>query len=110
MDERALALNRRRFLECFSAGSFALMPGALMAVAQDAPRITREMLEAAAKIAGLSFTPQEQESILAPVGCSRAPGRSRSAARTSLQPSISYRQIASARASCSGWTKPWRVS
>src|SRR5437667_11546990 len=57
MDERALALNRRRFLECFSAGSFALMPGALMAVAQDAPRITREMLEAAAKIAGLSFTP-----------------------------------------------------
>src|SRR5438552_1299414 len=54
--------------------------------------------------------PQEQESILAPVGCSRAPGRSRSAARTSLQPSISYRQIASARASCSGWAKPWRVS
>ena len=41
------------------------MPGALLAVAQDAPRITREMLEAAEKIAGLSFTPQERESILA---------------------------------------------
>ena len=65
MNERALALNRRRFLECFSAGSLALMPGALLAVAQDAPRITREMFEAAEKIAGLSFTLQERESILA---------------------------------------------
>src|SRR5437773_6304417 len=73
MDERALALNRRRFLECFSAGSLALMPGALMAVAQDAPRITHEMLEAAAKIAGLSFTPQEQESILARLNSGAGP-------------------------------------
>src|SRR5437870_56322 len=73
MDERALALNRRRFLECFSAGSLALMPGALMAVAQDAPRITREMLEAAAKIAGLSFTPQERESILARLNSGAGP-------------------------------------
>src|SRR5205809_6172105 len=73
MDERALALNRRRFLECFSAGSLALMPGALMAVAQDAPRITREMLEAAAKIAGVSFSPQEQESILARLNSGAGP-------------------------------------
>src|SRR5881409_3842333 len=72
MNERALALNRRRFLECFSAGSLALMPGALLAVAQDAPRITVEMLEAAAKIEGVTFTPAEQQAILArlnsPVG------------------------------------------
>src|SRR5207247_10374136 len=73
MNERALALNRRRFLECFSAGGLALMPGALMAVAQDAPRITREMLEAAAKISGLSFTPQEQESILARLNSGAGP-------------------------------------
>src|SRR5438876_11022354 len=73
MNERALALNRRRFLECFSAGGLALMPGALMAVAQDAGRITREMLEAAAKIAGLSFTPQEQESILARLNSGAGP-------------------------------------
>src|SRR5438445_703586 len=46
---------------------------ALMAVAQDAPRITREMLEAAAKIAGLSFTPQEQESILARLNSGAGP-------------------------------------
>ena len=73
MDEDRLSLNRRRFLECFSAGgvalgpagALALMPGALAAVAQDAPRITLAMLEAAQRIAGLSFTPAEQERILA---------------------------------------------
>lgn len=65
MDAHALALNRRRFLECFSASGLALMPGALLAVAQDAPRITPEMLAAAARIAGVSFTPDEQQAILA---------------------------------------------
>lgn len=65
MDHHQLALNRRRFLECFSVGGFALMPGALAAVAQDAPRITLEMLEAAQRIAGLSFTRAQQERILA---------------------------------------------
>src|SRR5262245_25059889 len=65
MDEQRLALNRRRFLECFSVGGLALMPGALMAVAQDAQRITLEMLEAAQRIAGVSFTREEQERILA---------------------------------------------
>lgn len=65
MDEDALALNRRRFLECFSASGLALMPGALVAVAQDAPRITSDMLSAAARIAGVSFTPDEIQAILA---------------------------------------------
>jgi Asp-tRNA(Asn)/Glu-tRNA(Gln) amidotransferase A subunit family amidase len=64
MNEQRLALNRRRFLECFSIGGLGLMPGALMAVAQDALRITLEMLEAAQRIAGLSFTREEQERIL----------------------------------------------
>src|SRR5262245_59412321 len=73
MDERALALNRRRFLECFSASGLALMPGALLAVAQDAPRITRDMLEAAEKIAGLSFTSQEREKILARLNSAAGP-------------------------------------
>ena len=49
------------------------MPGALLAVAQDAQRITREMLEAAGKIAGLSFTPQEQDSILARLNSAAGP-------------------------------------
>jgi len=65
MNEQRLHLNRRRFLECFSATGLALMPGALMAVAQDSPRVTIEMLEAAEKIAGLSFTRDEKERILA---------------------------------------------
>ena len=64
MNEQQLAVNRRRFLESFSAGA-GLMPGALMAVAQDAKQISLEMLEAAQKIAGLSFTRDQQEKILA---------------------------------------------
>jgi Asp-tRNA(Asn)/Glu-tRNA(Gln) amidotransferase A subunit family amidase len=65
MNEESLSLNRRRFLECFPGAASALMPGALMAVAQDSRRITPEMLEAAAKIPGVSFTPDEQQAILA---------------------------------------------
>jgi hypothetical protein len=65
MNEQRLALNRRRFLECFSAAGLTLMPGALMAVAQDARRITLEMLEAAQRIAGVSFTRAQQENVLA---------------------------------------------
>jgi Asp-tRNA(Asn)/Glu-tRNA(Gln) amidotransferase A subunit family amidase len=65
VDEQRLALNRRRFLECCSAGGLALLPGALAAVAQDAPRVTLAMLQAAERIAGLSFTPAEEEAVLA---------------------------------------------
>ena len=65
MTEDTLALNRRRFLECFSATGLALMPGALAAVAQDASRVTSEMLAAAARIAGVTFTLDEQQAILA---------------------------------------------
>jgi len=65
MRDDRFALNRRRFIECFSASGLALMPGALMAVAQDAPRITADMLAAAARIAGVSFTNDEQRAILA---------------------------------------------
>jgi Asp-tRNA(Asn)/Glu-tRNA(Gln) amidotransferase A subunit family amidase len=73
MNEQRLAFNRRCFLECFSGVSLALMPGALMAVAQDSPRITREMLEAAAKIAGVSFTREEQQAILTRLNSSAGP-------------------------------------
>src|SRR5262249_8426544 len=73
MDEQRLAFNRRCFLECFSGVSLALMPGALMAVAQDSPRITREVLEAAAKIAGVSFPREEQQAILARLNSSAGP-------------------------------------
>ena len=66
MKTHQLALNRRRFVACFSSvgASMALMPGALVAVAQDAEVITLPMLEAAQAIAGISFTRQEQERIV----------------------------------------------
>src|SRR5579862_1971017 len=73
MDEEALAFNRRSFLECFSAAGLALMPGALLAVAQDSRRITPEMLDAAGKIAGVSFTRDEQQAILARLNSAAGP-------------------------------------
>src|ERR1041385_9153801 len=73
MNEHQLVLNRRRFLECFPAGSFALMPGALMAVAQDSRTVTIEMLETAQKIAGVSFTRGEQQAVLARLNSGAGP-------------------------------------
>ena len=66
MDEHQRSINRRRFIECFSAAGLGstLLPGALAAVAQDAGTITIEILEAAQKIAGVSFTAGEQQRIL----------------------------------------------
>lgn len=60
-----LELNRRRFISVFSAAgvSVSLMPGALAAVAQDADKITPEMIEQAEKIAGLTFTPEERDEL-----------------------------------------------
>ena len=66
MDEKKLAMNRRRFIAGLSAAGVgsALMPGALAAVAQDADEITVEMLEAAQRIAGLRFTPDELQAVV----------------------------------------------
>jgi Asp-tRNA(Asn)/Glu-tRNA(Gln) amidotransferase A subunit family amidase len=66
MDEQRCSVNRRRFLECFASAGVgsALMPGALAAVAQDAATITADMLQSAMKIAGLSFTADEQKGLL----------------------------------------------
>jgi Asp-tRNA(Asn)/Glu-tRNA(Gln) amidotransferase A subunit family amidase len=66
MDEPQASINRRRFIECFSSAGLgsALMPGALAAVAQDAGTITIDMLQAAQRIAGVSFTPDEQRRLL----------------------------------------------
>jgi Asp-tRNA(Asn)/Glu-tRNA(Gln) amidotransferase A subunit family amidase len=66
MTESQIALNRRHFLSSLSAlglGS-TLLPEALTIAAQDAATVTLEMLEAAQKIAGVSFTAAEQQAIL----------------------------------------------
>ena len=66
MNEQKRAMNRRRFIAGLSAAGVAstLLPGALAAVAQDADEITVEMLEAAQRIAGLRFTPDELQAVL----------------------------------------------
>ena len=68
-----IALRRRHFLACFSAlglGS-TLMPDALIIAAQNADTVTLEVLEAAQKIAGVSFTRAEQQAILTRVNADR---------------------------------------
>ena len=66
MEGRQRDFNRRRFLEVLSAAGLGgtLLPGALAAVAEDAATITIEMLQAAQRIAGVSFTPDEQRRLL----------------------------------------------
>jgi len=63
-DERA-AVNRRRFLGYFAAAGLGgtLLPGALLAAAQDASEINPGMVAAAAKIAGLPLTPEAEKAI-----------------------------------------------
>ena len=66
MDEGKLAVNRRRFLAGLSAAGLGstLLPGALLAVAQDADEITVEMLDAAQRVAGLRFGRDELQRIV----------------------------------------------
>jgi Asp-tRNA(Asn)/Glu-tRNA(Gln) amidotransferase A subunit family amidase len=66
MDHERISLNRRRFLECLSAMGLGstLMPDALTLAAQGAESVTVEMIEVAQKIAGVSFTREEQQSIV----------------------------------------------
>jgi Asp-tRNA(Asn)/Glu-tRNA(Gln) amidotransferase A subunit family amidase len=97
MNEQRLAVNRRRFLECFSAAGLGLMPGALMAVAQDATQITLEMLEAAQRIAGLTFTRDQQDKILARLNARAGPLAGFDALRVadlgSTQPAIVFNPV-----------------
>jgi Asp-tRNA(Asn)/Glu-tRNA(Gln) amidotransferase A subunit family amidase len=66
MTDERIALNRRRFLECLSALglSSTVLPEALTIAAQGTGVVTIDVLEAAQKIAGVSFTRVEQQAIL----------------------------------------------
>ena len=66
MNEERIALKRRHFLSCLSAMGLGstLMPEALTIAAQGADIVTIDVLQAAQKIAGVSFTPEEQAAIL----------------------------------------------
>ncbi len=58
-------VDRRRFLAYFGAAGLGgtMLPGALLAVAQDAPEIKPEMVAAAARIAGLPLTPEAEKAV-----------------------------------------------
>jgi Asp-tRNA(Asn)/Glu-tRNA(Gln) amidotransferase A subunit family amidase len=64
-----IAINRRRFVECLTAMGLGgtLLPDALTIAAQGAATATLEMIEAAEKLAGVSFTTDERQAILARV-------------------------------------------
>jgi hypothetical protein len=64
-NEELLALNRRRFIAYFSSIGLGatLMPGALLAQAQDAQVITLGMVDEAARIAGLTLPPDAEKRI-----------------------------------------------
>jgi Asp-tRNA(Asn)/Glu-tRNA(Gln) amidotransferase A subunit family amidase len=99
MDERQLAINRRRFIECVSAAGLGstLLPGALAAVAQDAATITPDMLRDAMRIAGVSFTPDEQRRLLeklnGPRGYQAGYARLRAANLGATQPAIVFNPV-----------------
>ena len=66
LEERGrTTVDRRSFLGHFGAVGLGgtLLPGALLAVAQDAPEIKPEMVAAAARIAGLSLSPEAEKAV-----------------------------------------------
>ena len=73
MNEERLAINRRRFFECLSVMGLGhtLMPDALVIAAQDSETVTVEMIDVAQKIAGVSFTGEEQEAIVTRLNATR---------------------------------------
>ena len=66
MNDERLAINRRVFVEQLTAMGFGatLLPEALVIAAQDAETVTLEMLEAAQRMAGVSFSREERQAIL----------------------------------------------
>jgi len=64
-DNKPLALNRRRFIEYFSSVGLGatLLPGVLLAQAQEAATITPEMVGCASKIAGVPLSEEARKRI-----------------------------------------------
>ena len=65
-ENKGLALNRRRFIGYFSAMGLGatLMPGTLLAQAQEVQEITPDMVKGAARIAGLTFSDEAVKRIV----------------------------------------------
>ena len=73
LETERVALDRRHFLACLSAMGLGstLMPEALTIAAQGTEAVTIDVLEAAQKIAGVSFTREEQQAILTRLNAGR---------------------------------------
>ena len=102
-------LKRRHFLACFSAMGLGstLMPEALTIAAQNADTVTIEVLEAAQKIAGVSFTRAEQQAILTRLNAERGPLAGFAALRAAKlgddeQPAIVFNPVPPGKALPSG--------
>jgi len=99
MDELRRSFNRRRFIECCSAAGLGstLLPGALAAVAQDADAVTSDMLRSAMRIAGVSFSADEQRRLLeklnGPRGYQAGYARLRAANLGATQPAIVFNPV-----------------
>lgn len=96
----AFALNRRHFFACLSAMGLGstLMPDALTIAAQGDDVVTIEVLEAAQKIAGVSFTRAEQDAILTRLNAPRGYMAGRAALRNATleddeQPAIVFNPV-----------------
>ncbi len=65
MNMDPLALNRRRFIEYFTSLGLGatLLPGALLAQAQDVQTITLGMVDEAARVAGITLSPDAEKRI-----------------------------------------------
>ncbi|MDD8027603.1 MAG: amidase [Acidobacteriota bacterium] len=65
IQKEPLVLNRRRFIEYFSSIGLGatLLPGALLAQAQDSPLITLGMVDEAARVAGIALSPDAEKQI-----------------------------------------------
>jgi DNA-binding transcriptional LysR family regulator len=65
-ERSSLKFKRRRFVACFASTGLGptLLPGVLSAMAQDAPKIMAEMVESAALLAGLTFSPEAVKEIV----------------------------------------------
>jgi len=73
MDDDRISLNRRHFFAVLSAMGLGgtLLPDALVIAAQDATTVTVEMIAAAQAVAGVAFTREEQEAIVARLNADR---------------------------------------
>ncbi len=112
MHHDELAFRRRHFLASLSILGLGttLLPEALTIAAQGADVVTVGMLEAAQRMAGVSFTPQEQQAILTRINAANGHQAGFAALRTAdldddVQPALVFNPVPPGKALPSGGTR-----